>query len=192
MANRIFKFYGQAFAATTAAAITVKFNSVEIFSGPVPTNNSPVPNNATDTTELLFEYVGTTDLSGNIPFELHVNNGTVFFGAVEANYSGFEATKDRTDESSWPSESVVTVTPENFWADVNQNSIETDGKSNVLINGVEQVRYIMDPSQIGDWYYRISENETFTCDIFVDPERIVTELPENVVFLTENVLPRQN
>lgn len=178
MADRIFKFYGQAFAATTAAVITVKFNSVEFFSGPVATDNSPVPNSATDTTSVLFEYVGTTDLSGNIPFELHVNNGTVFFGAVEANYSGFSATRDRTAESSWPSEYVVNVTPENFWSDVNQNSIETDGKSNVLINGIEQVRNLIDPSQVGDWWYRISENETFTCDIFVDPECIFTEIPE--------------
>jgi hypothetical protein len=181
--NRIFRFYGQAF----SAAITVKFNNVEIFSGPVPSNNSPMSNNSsTDTIELLFEYVGTTDLSGNIPFELHVTNGTVFFGAVEANYTGFAATRDRTAESSWPSEFVVIEPPENCWADVNQNSIETDGKTNVQIDGVEQIRQVIDPDQAtGDWWYRISENETFTCDIFVDPDCILTEIPETF-------LPRQN
>jgi hypothetical protein len=171
MINRTFKFYGQAFS-PTAAAITVKFNGVEIFSGPVSTINSAAPDSPTDTTGVMFEYVGTTDVVGNIPFELHVINGTVFFGAVAANYSGIRAERSDTGEIS------IIEHPENFWSDVNQNSIETDGKSNVSINGAAQIREVIDPTQIGDWWYRILEDETFTCNIFVDPNIIVTTIPE--------------
>jgi hypothetical protein len=173
MTDRIFKFYGQAFAATTAAAITVKFNGVEVFSGPVATDNSPVPTSATDTTSVLFEYVGTTDLSGNIPFELHVTNGTVFFGAVEANYSVADRPNPKNPVNLEP---TVIVSPENSYTDVNQNLIETDGKINVKINGVDQIRNVINLDQLGDWWYAISQNETFTCDIFVDPARVITEI----------------
>jgi hypothetical protein len=184
MADRNFKFYIQSLS-DTPSEITVKFNSVEIFSGTTPSITTDLTGPVNWQTDAVCEYISTTDLVGYVPFELTVTNGAVAFGRIEANYSGFRATQDRTAESSWPSELVVTVTPENFWADVNRNNIETDGKSNVLINGVEQVRNLMDPNQIGDWWYRISENETFTCDIFVDPECIVTEIPETF-------LPRQN
>jgi hypothetical protein len=173
--DRIFKFYGQAFAAT-AAAITVKFNGVEIFSGPVITNNSPAPDSPTDITGVLFEYVGTTDLVGNIPFELHVINGTVFFGAVEANYSGAQVEVDQTDPDN-PIQ-TVTVLPENFYIDVNKNSAETDGKINVSIDGIDQVRNLINPEQTGDWWYQILENQNFTCDIFVDPDIVITSIPE--------------
>lgn len=174
MINRIFKFYGQAFADTTAA-ITVKFNGVEIFSGPVTTDSSPVPSSPTDITGVLFEYVAATDLSGNIPFELHVTNGTVFFGAVTANYSGVETEVDLTDPNN--PVTTVTVLPEYFYSDVNQNSVETDGKINVKIDGIDQTRNVIDPEQTGDWWYQILENQTFTCDIFVDPYLITTVVP---------------
>jgi hypothetical protein len=175
MATRIFKFYGQAFSPTGDAAINVTFNGVNIHSGSVPTINSSSPQQATDTTrELfqtvkLFEYTGSTDLVGNIPFELHVTSGTVFFGTIEANYSGYEI-DDVTE--------TVTTPPENYWFDVNNNSAETDGKSNVTINGVPQVRDPVDPTEIGDWWYQIFENDTFACNIFIDPEMIVLEIPE--------------
>lgn len=176
MTNRIFKFYGQAFADTTEAVITVKFNGSEIFSGSVPTSNSPVLVQPTDINTVLFEYVGTTDLVGNIPFELSVATGTVLFGMVTANYSGFEADVDNTD----PANPVITVivSPENFYDDVNHNSLETDGKINAKIDGVDLTRHVIDPEQLGDWWYQIFENQTFTCNIFVDPDKIVTNISE--------------
>lgn len=176
MTDRIFKFYAQAFADTTAAVITVKFNGSEIFSGPVPTVNSPALDHPTDTNNVLFEHVGSIDLVGNIPFELSVATGTVFFGIVTANYSGSEVDTDNTDPAN-PVKTVI-VSPENFYSDVNQNSFESDGKINAKIHGVDQVRNVIDPEQLGDWWYKILENETFTCNIFVDPDMIVTSIPE--------------
>jgi hypothetical protein len=167
MYPRIFKFYGKAFSHTGTVNVTATFNGTQVHSGPVVTVDSFPPGQNTGELDVLFEYTGTTDLSGNIPLELLVTNGTLFFGTVDANYSGMELSIDRTN----PSAPVVTVitAPENFWGDVNRNSIETDGKINVKINGVDQDREVINPDDIGDWNYCIPSNGTLTCDIFVDP-----------------------
>jgi hypothetical protein len=159
MTDRTFKFYGKAFSHTGAVNVTATFNGTQIHSGPIVTVSSVPPVRTTENLDLLFEYIGTTDFSGNIPLELSVTNGVLFFGTVEANYSG-------NDEDT---------PPENYWDDVNQNSIETDGKNNVKINGVDQFRVVVNPDETGDWYYCIPENGTLTCDIFVDPTIIVVE-----------------
>ncbi len=175
MIDRNFKFYIQSLP-DTPAEITVKFNSVEIFSGTMPTITTDLTGLVNWQTDAACEYIGTTDLVGYVPFELLVTSGTVKFGRIEANYSGFQIEVDQTDPAN-PVQTVV-VSPENFYADINENSIETDGKINAKINGVDQARNVIDPEQIGDWWYTISQNETFTCDIFVDPDRIVTAIPE--------------
>ena len=189
MANRIFKFYGQAVTPMGTVEIAVKFNGVEIFSGPVPTVNSTPLNRASDPTGVLFEYVGTTDLVGNIPFELHAINGTVFFGAILANYSGCDFDIDQTNPDA--PMVVVTTSPENFWANINRKSVYSDGKTNVKINGVNQVRHVIDPAQIGEWWYRISNNEVLTCDIEIDPDFIVMSAPtiEELILLYSESQP---
>ena len=175
MANRNFKFYIKSLS-DTPAEITVKFNSVEIFAGTMPAITTDLTGSVNWQTDAVCEYIGTTDLVGYVPFELTVTNGAVTFGRIEANYSGFELAVDRTDPAN-PVKTVI-VPPDNFYAEINQNSIENDGKINVKINGVDQIRLVIDPEQTGDWWYTISQNETFTCDIFVDPDRIVTVIPE--------------
>jgi hypothetical protein len=63
---------------------------------------------------------------------------------------------------------------------VNTNSVETDGKINVQINGVEQSsRVVVDPALTGDWWYKILDSQTFTCDIFIDSTKILTRAPTN-------------
>jgi hypothetical protein len=175
MADRNFKFYIQSLS-DTPAEITVKFNSVEIFSGTMPSITTDLTGLVNWQTDAVCEYMGTTDLVGNVPFELSVINGAVAFGRIEANYSDGIPEMDRTDPAN-PVRTVI-VSPENFYDDINRNSIETDGKINVKINGVDLVRNVIDPEHTGDWWYTISQNETFTCDIFVDPDRIVTGIPE--------------
>jgi hypothetical protein len=175
MADRNFKFYVKLLS-DIPAEITVKFNSVEIFSGTILSITTDLTESVNWQTDAACEYMGTTDLVGNVPFELSVINGAVAFGRIEANYSGIQTEVDRADPAN-PVRTVI-VSPENFYDDINQNSIETDGKINVKINGVDQVRNVIDPKQTGDWWYPIFQNETFTCDIFVDPDKIVTGIPE--------------
>jgi hypothetical protein len=175
MINRTFKFYTQAFSESGSVSVVAKFNEQQIYSGTVPTINGVAPACSTDANSVGFEYTGSIDMTGQIPFELTVTGGTVFFGAIEANYSGIEYTVDTTDLDN--PVIVVDVAPEDFWADINQNTINTDGKTNVYIDGVEQIRQIIDPAQTGDWWYRIFDTQTLVCDIFVDPEKIVTSAP---------------
>ena len=174
MMDRIFKFYVQQ-VSDTPAEITVKFNNVEIFSGSMPTITTDLLGLVNWQTDAACEYIGTTDLVGNVPFELLVTSGTVRFGRIEANYSGWQTEVDRTDPVN-PVQTVI-VAPVNFYDDVNFNAINTDGKINAKINGVDQERNVIDPTQIGDWWYTISQNETFTCDVFVDPDKIKTIIP---------------
>ena len=177
MINRTFKFYAQAFSTSGPVSVVAKFNGQQVYSGPIPTINAPVTQQPGDQSIVAFEYTGPIDIQGQVPFELTATGGTVCFGRVEANYSGFDITVDRTDPDN-PIRTVA-IAPEDFWHDVNVNSVETDGKTNVQIDGVEQIRQVIDPDQaVGDWWYTISQNETFTCDIFVDPDRIVTVIPE--------------
>ena len=175
MINRIFKFYVQQLS-NTPAEITIKFNSVEIFSGTMPTITTNLTGQLNWQTDAVCEYIGTTNLVGNVPFELSVTSGTVKFGRIGANYSGYQLAVDRSDPAN-PVQRVV-VSPVDFYGEVKNYSIETDGKVNVKINGIDQVRNVIDPEQIGDWWYSISQNETFTCDIFVDPDKIITIIPE--------------
>jgi len=173
--ERIFKFYGKAYSESNTVSVTASLDGVEMYSGLVPTTASSAPVRVTDIGEVLFNYTGTTDLTGDLPFELSTTNGTVFFGFIEANYSGSDSKLDQTDPDN--PVAIVIVAPEDFWADVNSNSIETDGKTNVAINGVRKYRNVINPDEIGDWWYEIPESGTLTCNIFIDPEIVVTESP---------------
>jgi hypothetical protein len=168
MINRTFRFYTQAFSESGSVSVVAKFNGQQVYSGTIPTVNSVSPTKTTDTNTVGFEYTGPIDITGQIPFELTVTGGTVFFGAVEANYSGNSKIADPF------SQVIVAADPEDVWDDVNTNTIETEGKTEVFVNGVKQIRQVQDPSQIGDWWYRIPDAQTLTCDIFVDPNKIIT------------------
>ena len=175
MINRTFRFYTQAFSESGSVSVVAKFNGQQIYSGTVPTVNGVAPIMPTDTNTVGFEYTGPIDIAGQMPFELTVNNGTLFFGAVEANFSGVDAEIDTTDPDNLAL--IVNVAPEDVWDDVNDNSIETEGKTNVFIDGVQQVRQVLDTNQTGDWWYCILDAQTLTCDIFVDPDKITLRSP---------------
>lgn len=179
MATRIFRFYGRVYSLNDSVSVTARFNGEQVHSGPVPFYKRLPPNQKSlaDPGLMMFEYTGSTELSGNIPLELSVTDGTLFFGTIFANYSGVELEVDRTDPVNPVVLSVIT-SPENFWGEINQKSLGYDGKINVKINGADQFQTPSGPEEIGNWYYCIQENELFTCDIFVDPDMIVTEIPE--------------
>jgi hypothetical protein len=175
MAERTFEFYGKAYAnpGNEVVNITAKFNGIEVYSGPVVTTSiSPqAPDN-----DLLFVCNASTDLSGQVPFEITVSGGTLWFGDLNANFSGIEFTVDRTD----PEKPIVTIItpPEDFWGAVNINTEEFDGKSNVTINGTRMGPYIPYQDLIGDRLWQVPDQGTLTCDIFVDPKLISTGVPK--------------
>lgn len=190
MTNRTFRFYAQAFSQSGPVSVTAKFNGEQVYSGELSTVNAPAPATPTDLHGVAFEYVGHTDIVGQIPFELTVQGGTVFFGKVEANYSGFSLNINNPDSDN-PT-AVVAVAPEDYWNNVSKPSDISDGKTNVTINGVEQLRVLLDQTQTGPWWYTIPNNNTLACNIFVDPNIIVLAAPATVEELVELQVARQN
>ena len=174
MINRTFKFYGQAFSTSGPVSIVAKFNGQQVYSGTVPTIASSEPQQPGNQDTVMFEYAGPIDMHGQIPFELTVTGGIVCFGCVGANYSGIKFNIDRTDPDNHVL--VINSAPEDCWAGVNA-AVDLDEKINVKINGVEQIRQVIDPAQSGGWWYQIFDSQTFTCDIMVNPDLIVTRIP---------------
>jgi len=175
MINRTFKFYGQAFSVSGPVSIVAKFNGQQVYSGTVPTTASSGPQQPGDQNIVMFEYTSTTAITGNIPFELTVTGGTVCFGCVGANYSGIKFNLDRSDPDNHVL--VINIAPEDFWTGVNHAADDPDEKINVKINGVEQIRQIVDTEQSGGWWYQIFDSQTFTCDVVVDPDLIIARIP---------------
>lgn len=193
MTNRTFKFYAQAFSPSGPVSVTAKFNGEQVYSGEIPTVNTAAPSTPTDLQVVAFEYVGHIDTIGQIPFELAVQDGTVFFGRVEANYSGFSLDINNSDPDN--PKAVVVVAPEKYWNDVSTIKLATnisDGKTNVTINGFEQPRVLLNPTNTGPWWYKIPNNSTLTCNIFVEPNIIVLTAPTTVEELTKLQVVRQN
>lgn len=176
MINRTFKFYGKAFSESETVFITVNFANEQIYSGPVLTTNDWAKFSERSLPDVLFEFVGSIDLTGQIPLSLSVSGGQVRFGAVRANYAGIQMEiDDSVPEEPQP---IVIVPPEDFYAPVCKIDNESDGKINVKIDGVDEVRDIAQyPYATGDWQYLILDTQTLSCDIVVDPRLIRTQVP---------------
>jgi len=178
MINRTFKFYGKAFSNTDPVSVVATFNGQQIHAGTVSTTTgilaAPAFIEISDT--LLFESTVDIETTGQVPLTLNVSGGTLFFGHVDANYSGVDFVVDETDPDNHAI--VVNTAPENFWGQVSRISSESDGKSDVFINNVRLERNTVDyPEATGGWIYQIPDLGTFACDIFVDPDIIVTRAP---------------
>jgi hypothetical protein len=174
MINRTFKFSGIAIALTGNVHVTATFNGEQVHSGPVPTH--PFGYEVNNDLEDLFEYTHSIDLVGQVPLILTVTGGTLFFGSVDANYSGVEIETDNSNPEA-PVYTVVTP-PEEYWGQVFWPTPESDGKTNVHMDGNKMHRDLeMFPEATGSWTYQIPNGSTFTCDIFIDPQRVFTFPP---------------
>lgn len=173
MATRTFKFLGKAYAPAGQVNLAVKFNGAEVYNGAVTTAAGSAPGRNTTDLDVLFSWDGSTDTTGQIPVEITVSGGTLFFGAIWGNYSGCEKTIVGTDPND-PSVPVfnVTVQPSVYFGDLNKNNAASDGKTNVKIDGVavnDRNETTVAEMGLGDWQYAISSGSVFTCDYFVDP-----------------------
>lgn len=90
MANRTVQLLGLAYGASPAE-ITVTVNGNTIFSGPVSTQNQPVPAlpdaSLKNSTVVFCSFEIDQAFTGQIPITCTVNSGTVIFGQIRANYS---------------------------------------------------------------------------------------------------------
>jgi hypothetical protein len=189
MVQRIVKMMGSAYSTGGDVQVRATFNGNEIVNGPVTTTVVDVIPSAGElfspaSNELvLFEI--TTDTTGQMPVNISVTGGTLFFKHFWMNYSGFARQKQATDpnvpiDPNDPSTYVViaTVYPDSYYGDPNTNTQASDGISNLTKNGEPWTWRVNVGNRTGDWTYPIASGETVTFDFFVDPADVVLVVPD--------------
>lgn len=144
MATRNFIQQGLAYG-TTIASIVVTVDGKEIYSGPAPTTDQPLPPMpGTDIEDIVVEWSLPADFSGPLPITLQVT-GSDF---VLADSLG-----DRTNPANTAAFSQLVYSQTTNSVTVN------DPFTDVTIDGVAQVR---DSGLSGQWYWVIHPGQTFT------------------------------
>jgi len=187
MVNRIVKIMGTAYSTgNNNVSVTVKYNGQQVFSGTVPTTKVAVlpagqpVGNADSSLGELGTFQTTTAVTGNIPVQVSVTGGKIFFAHFWMNYIGARYDPVPTDPSvpvNLDNEStyqwVLRTNTESHFGDPNINTVESDGLTNTKINGQPfNWRVNVSQDQLGDWFYPVNEGEIFEFDFFVDPEKI--------------------
>lgn len=167
---------GSAYSTGSTISLEVEYNSNMVYSGTVTAvTQDPLPVGQPDTSDVwaqeLFTFTTDTDTTGEIPIRITVTNGTLFFAHFWMNYTGnYILEPDPVDPTK---NIVVPVAPVDFYNDPNTNTVESDGITNAFKNGVAWNWRVNVGDQMGDWAYPVYDAETFTCDFFVDPAKVV-------------------
>jgi hypothetical protein len=184
---------GAAYSTSGDVHVQATYNGVEVFNGTVETvitDTVPV-HPVTDDTPIggwggkeLFIFETTTDITGEIPVIITVNGGTLFFGNFWMNYTGFVRVQGESRysyNSAYPDQVIMVtiVEPDSYYADPNTNTVESDGVSNLTKNAEPWVYRTGVITQLGNWVYPIRDGETVTFDFFVDPAKVILEVPIN-------------
>jgi hypothetical protein len=175
MINRTFRVVGAAYLPGPGKVeVEASLGGEIVYSGPVKTIPEEFPifhgfysNNVENE---LFEFTKDIDLTGELPFSLKVTNGSLFFQQVIANYSGGKI--QEIFENDTPV--TVLVQPQDFYRLISNISAEDDGRRNIKIDNVTKLR---NNDHNGPWNWVVHHNQTFTCDLFIDPSLIVTHIP---------------
>jgi hypothetical protein len=186
MATRTAKFMGTAYATSGNVTVEVDYNGTRVYTGPVSTivqSTIPLvqPNMVNDWMQPLFEFETNTDTTGQIPIVITVAGGTLFWAHIWMNYAGPLSVREQCypDIPIDPNDPhtfdwIVSVPTAEYFTDPNFNTVESDGISNTAINGLPVADRVNVTEEIaGDWCYPITNEETFTCELFVDPTKVI-------------------
>lgn len=179
MATRTLKLMGKAYSTSGDVSIAVNFNNTQVFNGIVPTVDASAPGDKETPVELATWTVDTS-VTGSVPLSITVSNGTFDFTNIAGNYCGYVLQETDGVPDIVDGQYVVLTTPSDHFDDLNINSLESDGKNNVVftnITGDAPVRNPVDESETGDWTYRIDDGATFSCDFALDADKIILEVP---------------
>ena len=114
----------------------------------------------------MFTFNLDTSVTGWIPLQVSVSGGIGYFGLLHGNYTGFELNEATTAE-----ELEFTVAPDSYYRDLNDNTLESDGKRSVVISPATYSQSRVSSEEfIGDWHYRIEDGATLTCEYYIDPD----------------------
>jgi hypothetical protein len=186
MSTRNVKINGIAYSNSGDVSITVDYNGTRVFDGTVPTNIVDIVPDITKPPKFTGQTLGmfTTDigLHGSVPVVVTVHNGILFFNQFWMNYS--HALKrfnqvdpdipiDFNDSSTYTWTTITTAEAESHYGDPNKNTIESDGLTNVILDGKEwNWRTNVSDQNIGNWSYPILSNSVLEFDFWVDPPTI--------------------
>jgi hypothetical protein len=157
--NRTFKFYGLGYG-TEPVTISAVINGVEVYSGPIPTVDLPLPPAVDTQQQVLFTIVSAelnTAFEGSLPMSVVVTSGTAaLLGEILSNYnSGTDAASGTIDSFA----QCYTGTPTN-----SENTV--DPRSSVYIDGVQQVPPL--DKSLGCWTWTVPTGSTLVCDLNVE------------------------
>lgn len=166
MATRTFKFFGKAYTTGNPVSVTLDFNNQVVYTGNIPASTGPTPGkNGEDLVE-LFTFTADTSVTGAIPIEMSVTGGDLFWGIFSGNYAGNQVEIDTNNPGSdLKNPNTIVVTPTvNTYGPVFYPTPETDGRTNVKIDGVDAPpRDIVNPAEAGIWQYLVRNGSTLTC-----------------------------
>jgi hypothetical protein len=75
---------------------------------------------------------------------------------------------------------VIATDWANSFTDAAVYNPETDSKIDVVINGVPQIRIVRDNTQLGGWYWVISQNGQLDCKYRVNPPVFLEDKPPSI------------
>jgi hypothetical protein len=158
MRQRTFKFTGVAIG---ECIVDIKFDNTTIYNGAIPAQFDQIDysiqwHNVAQ--ELVQASVAYT--KHNIPLQIQVHKGTLFFGGITANYTASKARPYNTH----PRKLFYPIVP--------------DPKMDVYISGTEVIK----PANSGEWFYQINTNDTFTCNIVYN-SKLEALLPPELQFV---------
>lgn len=113
--------------------------------------------------------------------------GTLIFNNLIGNYAGYTlAINEITGEKEIVDGAyVVEIAPVDFYGELNYNTIESDGKNNVVITPDVGDGQIRDPNDsqwtaemlVGDWFYKVWNGSTLTCNFVIEITEVDVPTP---------------
>jgi hypothetical protein len=151
---RTFIQKGQAYG-NVACNITAKIDGAVVFSGEVPTANTPIPllpNSTIDIGVDLFSWSKPVDFSGSCELEIAVDDATLMITDTTADYTSPQDLSRQSDGFY-----IVEIDEVKYG----------DPFTDVKINGVAQIGPY-DPATPGQWYWRVDPGSVFTATVNIN------------------------
>jgi len=153
MTTRTFKQYGQAYG-SVPASITATIDGTVVFSGPIPTIDTPIPFDPLIFIDrpTLFTWTNTVEFSGTQSYSITVTGSPLLLVHTLADHC-------RADDA---------LEFNSFYSRVSEGIVITDPFTNVTIDGVLQQRGPNNSDLPGQWYWLIPADSTFTATLNIN------------------------
>ena len=133
MANRTFRQYGQAYAASGDVSVVVQVAGATVFNGAV-SDSSTVRSGQPKTENLLYSFTMDEAVLGTKQVSVAVTGGELCFGPTK--YNGFKKTRfdyqDFTDNTTMNSDGTLTTASQQWIAGQLQSQLSTDNYNTLM------------------------------------------------------------